>query len=373
MLDRMKGLLLRLSAVDADSEAAVRVIAYFDALVDRGATLVQLVRATAALAECPAGLSRPGAETLRIAPDGRNITSHQGIESSGVDVDRVGRLWLERSGGPATVDDLVLERASISARLLSATHQHSLFPRAGDTALVDLVMAGDESADDRTHALRLLGVGPDVSVRVIVLDSGSDEAIADAAGLVARTTSGRVAGAREIGSLSEILFVQHDGVRDIAGALRAAQRDDATWDGIRVGIGRPCSGLEACNSLNQAQIAFRFAVAGGGHHAVVDHMTLGSLALLAELPRERLLAEPDIAQLVALADTYGGRTDVQILETYCRTGSLRQAALVLHMHHSSVATRIANIARALGWTLDDPDGLLRARIALTGRRLAANC
>jgi hypothetical protein len=63
----VKGLLLRLSA---DAEAAVRVIAYFDALVDRGATPVELVRAAAALAECPAGLDRPGAESLRFQPDG---------------------------------------------------------------------------------------------------------------------------------------------------------------------------------------------------------------------------------------------------------------------------------------------------------------
>ncbi len=66
----MKGLLLRLSALDAGAEAAVRVIAYFDALVERGATPVELVRATAALAECPAGMDRPDAEPLRFRLDG---------------------------------------------------------------------------------------------------------------------------------------------------------------------------------------------------------------------------------------------------------------------------------------------------------------
>jgi hypothetical protein len=65
----MKGLLLRLSAVDADAEAAVRVIAYFDALVERGATPVELVRAAAGLAECPAGLDRRGVEPVRFGPD----------------------------------------------------------------------------------------------------------------------------------------------------------------------------------------------------------------------------------------------------------------------------------------------------------------
>ena len=57
----MRGLLLRLSALDADAESAVRVIAYFDALVARSTDPAALVRATAALAECdlPPGPWRP--------------------------------------------------------------------------------------------------------------------------------------------------------------------------------------------------------------------------------------------------------------------------------------------------------------------------
>jgi hypothetical protein len=69
-LTSVKGLLLRLSAVDADAEAAVRVIAYFDALLEHRATLADLVRATAALAECPAGLERVGQPTIRFRPNG---------------------------------------------------------------------------------------------------------------------------------------------------------------------------------------------------------------------------------------------------------------------------------------------------------------
>ncbi|WIX77649.1 hypothetical protein QRX50_40625 [Amycolatopsis carbonis] len=56
----MKGLLLRLSAVDSDAEAAVRVIAYFDELVAHHATIADLVRATASLANAsPASNAAP--------------------------------------------------------------------------------------------------------------------------------------------------------------------------------------------------------------------------------------------------------------------------------------------------------------------------
>ena len=51
----MKGLLLRLSGLDADAESAVRVIGFFDALMTGKADLTTLLKSTAALAECPVG------------------------------------------------------------------------------------------------------------------------------------------------------------------------------------------------------------------------------------------------------------------------------------------------------------------------------
>ncbi|MEU4667925.1 hypothetical protein AB0F91_08130 [Amycolatopsis sp. NPDC023774] len=73
----MKGLLLRLSAVDSDAEAAVRVIAYFDELVAHRATISDLVRATASLAECVAGLQRGAEPPVRFRPDGTRAARTQ--------------------------------------------------------------------------------------------------------------------------------------------------------------------------------------------------------------------------------------------------------------------------------------------------------
>jgi DNA-binding transcriptional LysR family regulator len=71
-----------------------------------------------------------------------------------------------------------------------------------------------------------------------------------------------------------------------------------------------------------------------------------------------------------LAESESGALDVDTLEAFCRTGSLRQAALALHLHHSSVAARLAHVEDALGWRLDEPQGRFRARMALLARRLA---
>ncbi|MEV8211750.1 hypothetical protein AB0P40_43220, partial [Streptomyces sp. NPDC079189] len=70
----VKGLLLRLSALDADAATAVRVIAHFEALLGGGLDPVSLTRSTAALAGCAAGLELPDGRAVRFGrrrPGGR--------------------------------------------------------------------------------------------------------------------------------------------------------------------------------------------------------------------------------------------------------------------------------------------------------------
>jgi sugar diacid utilization regulator len=130
------------------------------------------------------------------------------------------------------------------------------------------------------------------------------------------------------------------------------------------------AGLEARASWRQARLALRFAAPGAADTAVVDHAELGSLALLADLPVDRLRRDPDVRALESLAGSPAGAADVAVLEAFCRAGSLRQAASGLHLHHSSVAARVAHLEDVLGWRLDEPEGRFRAHLALLARRLA---
>ncbi|MGI5126381.1 PucR family transcriptional regulator [Pseudonocardia sp. CA-107938] len=341
----MKGLLLRLSALDVGAETAVRVIAYFDNLIEFRAGPAELVRATAALAECPAGMERPGTPLLRFAPDGTPVTGP--AEPAGaLDLTGGGRVWLERPGGPGPFDDLVLERFAIAARLLGGPAAH-----LADPALVELVLSEREASEDRVRALRLLGVDPAAPLRVLAV--AAPEPRAAAVELLGRAAPLRVA---VIDGLAAAL-VSASG----PGELHPAA-------GVRVGIGGATAGGTAHRSWTQARHAVRFAVAGGPD-AVAAYDALGVVALLAELPRERLLAQPDVVALSALAGTPSGVLDVTTLETFCRTGSLRQAAAQLHLHHSSVAARLAHVEQALGVRLDEPDGRFRARLAVLALRL----
>ncbi|MBL7499314.1 helix-turn-helix domain-containing protein [Frankia sp. CNm7] len=404
----MKGLLLRLSALDADAESAVRVIAYFDALVAARADAASLVRATAALAECGAGLATPDTGRVRYSEDGMPRSADGSTEpkhvSGWMSLGGGGRVWLERPGPPRPLDELVLERMAIAAQAINTRARPSL--HIADPALVELVLSDRESAEDRARALRLLGLLPDVTVRAmaISLPAGMDVGV-QAVALMARGRLGRrTVRVAVLGRMAAVLLQDRTAAASPSGDLRVAlaerlsgrtstTADDqpaetsaggqqvsagfdwstGPWDGAaqpRVGIGGPVDGLDARHSWRQACLALRFAAPGSADSLVVDYSELGSVALLADVPVDRLRSNPDVRALDGLAQAPSGAADIAVLEAYCQANSLRQAAAVLHLHHSSVAARVAHLEDVLGWRLDEPEGRFRARLALLARRLA---
>ncbi|MFC7728091.1 helix-turn-helix domain-containing protein [Actinomadura keratinilytica] len=116
-------------------------------------------------------------------------------------------------------------------------------------------------------------------------------------------------------------------------------------------------------SWQQARTALRFTTP---RQPVVLYDDLGALALLAEIPSDTARANADVAAISRIA---ADSDDLQTLDAYCATGSLRQAAGLLHLHHSSIARRLEQIGKALGIELTQPAGLTRARLALTTWRL----
>ncbi|MFD9895793.1 PucR family transcriptional regulator [Amycolatopsis sp. NPDC059027] len=370
----MKGLLLRLSAVDTDAEAAVRVIAYFDELVAHGAGLPDLVRATASLAGCVAGLRHDGERPLRFRPGGERADGEERVSvAADLGDDPAGRVWLERTDDSGRLDDLVLERFAIAARLLARPVRTKTPPQLADPALVELVLGEQAADEDRARALRLLGLDAAKPVRVVAVgtEDGGDPGAA-AVALVARVGALPPVRVAMIGGVAAVVVQPRAGAAVVVPALRAAlaerARERSSAGSVRVGVGDAVDGLDARWSWLQARLAERFAVPDT--EAVVEHGELGPLTLLAEIPIERLRAHDDVRALDALAATPTGAVDVATLEAFCRTGSLRQAAAVLHRHHSSVAARLAHVEDALGWRLDEPDDRFRARLALLARRLA---
>ncbi|MGV9364837.1 helix-turn-helix domain-containing protein [Amycolatopsis sp. NPDC003731] len=336
----MKGLLLRLSGLDADAENAVRVIGFFDRLITGRSGVDALVRSTAELAGCPVGVHAPGRGlSLRAAP------GHDVVTPGAAPVGATARtleggvvVWVARDGAPLPLDDMLLERFAIAAAILL---EHSGVPRPelGDPALVELVLSEDTGTVERSRALHLLGFGPATRLRVLA-GSGVDA-------LAGR--SARLGGVRAVLLPGEVASLP---------------------EGARAGVGPAGPAIEVARSWTAARTALRFTSAA---EPVVWWERLGGLAALADkLAPAELAEQADVRALDRLAAEPHGADTLAALDALCATGSARKAAAALHRHHSTMPARLARAEAVLGFEVDSPAGRFRLHLALVLRRLRDN-
>lgn len=341
----MEALAERLSQLDSQVEGAIRVVMFYDTLMRRRVDLPALARASAGLAECVAGIQLHGTgRTIRVSADGRQASAEPEPVSTTapitLDEEEIGTVWLERPGTPAHLDELLLDRLAIAAAAVVERYGPARTTMA-DPALVELAISSDTDEAARARALRLLGFAADLPVRVVAVRS---QVPLDQVG--ALVCPARLVKAAPLADVGVILATTVNAARIPAG--------------VRAGIGAAES---PGRSWRDARTALRFTTA---RQPVIQYDDLGALALLAEIPQDASRDNTDVAAIARMA---GNPEDLETLETYCATGSLRRAADLLHLHHSSVARRVEQIGKALGIELSESTGLLRARLALTAWRL----
>ncbi|MFG2822417.1 PucR family transcriptional regulator [Kitasatospora sp. NPDC048365] len=375
----MEALAVRLSGLDPYVGGAIRVVAFYDTLMRHRVDLAALARATAGLAECTAGIRLHGTgRDIRSAPDGTPAAGPAPAPSSTVpitlDEEQLGTVWLERPGPPGQLDDVVLDRLALAVAATVERYGPARTTMA-DPALVELAVSADTEDTARARALRLLGFPADRPVHVAAVrlpvpaaDSGPHRPAGTG------TPTDRMSGPspsadRRPLSLARIgaLICPGRPVKAASladtGVLLATAVDPARFPaGVRAGLGTAGSPDLA---WRRARTALRFTTP---RQPIIEHSELGALALLAEVPPDTARANPDVAAVTRLAAC---PDDLDTLDAYCATGSLRRAAEQLHLHHSSIARRIDQIGRTLDLDLTDPTGLTRARLALTTWRLLA--
>ncbi|GAB3144565.1 helix-turn-helix domain-containing protein [Amycolatopsis stemonae] len=336
----MKGLLLRLSGLDADAENAVRVIGFFDRLITGRAGLDALVRSTAELAGCPVGVHAPG-QGLSLRADASGDVTTPGTPPPGAATRALEggvEVWVARDGAPIPLDDMLLERFAIAAAIL-LEHTGVPRPELGDPALIELVLSEDVGTAERSRALHLLGIAPAARLRVLA-GTGVD-------GLAGRSA-------------------QLGGVRAVLTGVAPGPLPDSG----RAGIGPEVPALDVARSWAAARTALRFTSAA---EPVVWWDRLGSLAPLAGKLAEADFAElADVRALDRLAAEVHGDDTLSALDALCATGSARKAAAVLHRHHSTMPARLARAEAVLGFEVDSPAGRFRLHLALMLRRLRDN-
>jgi hypothetical protein len=322
----VKDLQVRLAALDPDAGAAIRVIEYFDRLTEAGAGLEAIARGAAVLAGCPARLTGEDRRLpVRVEPDGSRSASAETPDPSWLHADAGpgAVMWLERPGPAGPVDAVVLERAASAVRP-ALTRGRAPSKLAAVEVLID---AGTPPVA-RKNAASALGLSR-APVRAVALADGN-----------------RVEPAIRAGS--------------------SAVSDD----GRRAGIGTAVSLDDLPASWATARTALRFTAEGTSDDPgprSVRYDELGALALLADSIGPATAPVPDELALehAAMAAPWVLAT----LQAVASSTSLRAAAAVLLVHHSTLQERIAQAERLLGWAVREPDGSHRLYLALALRRL----
>lgn len=348
----------------------MRIIDFFDGLTRNRAGYEALVRAAAGLADCPAGLRDGTGKVLAyfdakgrpIAPPPRADSL---VERCFGDFTSGATVWLERPDGAQPLDEMLLERMAVAAEIILDRRRGGVGPVRDDPLLIRTLVNGRSRDQDKIEAARALGLTGEVVVLAARLVARDSQRLSRVVHSLEHDLSRPVRAV--VMDESTATFV----VDAVAADLLDKALEKALSAGDRVGAGPRRQPQEAHLSWRAASQALVFAISGGSA-PVVHSDDIGPLVLLAALPRAELAAMPDVAALRCLAGSRSGREVIATLERLVATGSLRQVSTAMHMHHSSIASRIHRAEAALGYGLGCQDGLFRARLALEMWRIAGS-
>ncbi|MFG2475130.1 helix-turn-helix domain-containing protein [Streptomyces fagopyri] len=336
----MKELAGRLAALDPDAGAALRVISYFDRLIEGRAGLESLVRGAAVLAGCPARLvDEERGVRVRVEADGLRRDDDGPLDpawpSAPLAPGGSAAVWLERAGPSGGVHAMVLERAAAAARAVLDRTRGRAPADAGtaDPASLEVLLDAFATEHARHRAAVRLGLRDAAAARVVV--------------------------------------TAEDGPR-VEAMPSAGTRAPGTG-GHRAGVGPAVPVRDLPASCAAARTALRFTAEGtdqdpGPRTVYADE--LGGLALLAESAGPATVPVPDVRALEHAVGSapWAART----LHAVAFGTSLRAAAAELNVHHSTLQDRLAQAGHWLDWPVHEPHGRLRLQLALLLRRLHRN-
>jgi hypothetical protein len=357
----MQELVGRLTALDPQASASLKVIAYFDALVDGHAGPEVLLRGAAVLSGCAAGVAS-GVTCLRVDASGvRRGPAVVPMLGSWPEhpVAAGGRAWIEREGRAHANDAMILERLAIG---LSIAFER-MAPATAAWRAVDTVIDPSESLEHRMSAAVRMRI--DGGHRLRVVAQPAREPVGEGRhSTVVVTPVGAIRAI--IGTAAEPGFHEPSRAGCTNGA-RAGGTNASTTSARRAGLGTVGDAANLGRSWTSALLALRLT---SDARPVLDADELGGVVLIAEAADARAEPHPDRAALERVLRRDGRA--LALLESLLATDSLRGAAGELGLHHSTLQARVAELSSALGYDIRRPDGRTRLSLALSLHLLATN-
>ncbi|WP_322097720.1 helix-turn-helix domain-containing protein [Nakamurella alba] len=265
---------------------------------------------------------------VRITPRGEAAGGNGEVQRTVTPVDDGLVVWLEREGTPQANDAIILERLSLAVRIRHGRSRHPSEHRRE----LGLLLDGSVAADERCTAAAGLGLLPTLCYRVVVAPlfavwdkhpRGPEDVVPTA-----------------FGPLHAVV---------VAESVRAVE-------GSPTGIGASAPPEHLHRSFRSAVAALRLCDPPGVGSVSADDFG-GLIPLIADQLDDGSLT--DVAGLETLAaHPWAAPT----LDAIVRTSSVRHAARVLGIHHSTMQTRLDTVTETLGW--DPLDGLGRTRLGI---------
>lgn len=330
----MKELAGRLSALDPEASETLKVIAYFDKLVDGRVGPDGMLRGAAVL--CGAPMGHHGIEQdqgPRFTADGTALPPgpSSGWPSAASGDGEI--VWLERQGPAHANDAMVLERLAIA---LSITTMR-LDTLAPTRRAIEVLLSGDSSAEERNSAAARLSLG-NHSVTYAIAVPASERL----------TTS-----------------LAHAMVATPHGIVRAVLAPGDSPPALRAGIG------VAARSPEELQGSWRAALAAlrlaDEDHPVVRASDLGVLLALADAADTSSALHPDVALLGVVV---AGPWTERMLRAVADGASQRALAIAAGVHHSTMGIRLQKLPELLGYDPLTPSGRTRLDVTLMLHKLA---
>ncbi|MGJ9373688.1 helix-turn-helix domain-containing protein [Nesterenkonia sp. CF4.4] len=160
-----------------------------------------------------------------------------------------------------------------------------------------------------------------------------------------------------------------DGAVVLSDEVTALRRLAENAHDLCLGLDHVLSDQPIEQSCIQATQALGFTHFGSAVSRAMSFRELGGLTVLYSFTSQGLQDLPSMDAVQMIGSTDGGRADLDAVEALCRLGSLRKAAVALHMHHSSVAIRIRSVEDELGYRFTGAIPLTTAYAAILGARL----